>query len=61
MKSSDEVEDHHYDDVAVQIHVLRKAGVHVTSVQVHHVNKDYVRGPNGMLWPKFLQPRGREV
>lgn len=54
VKSSGEVKGHHYDDVAVQLHVLRKAGVRVASAQVLHINKNYVRGPNGMLWPKFF-------
>ncbi|MBX9845220.1 MAG: hypothetical protein K2Z80_25750, partial [Xanthobacteraceae bacterium] len=54
VKSSSEVKEHHHDDVAVQLHVLRKAGVRVASVQVLHINKNYVRGPNGMLWPKFF-------
>src|SRR6185312_464855 len=27
VKSSGEMKDHHYDDVAIQLHVLRRAGV----------------------------------
>jgi Domain of unknown function(DUF2779) len=54
LKSSGEVKDHHYDDVAVQLHVLRKAGVRLASVQILHVNKNYVRGHNGVAWRKFL-------
>ncbi len=54
VKSGGEVKDHHYDDVAVQLHVLRKAGVRLASAQILHVNKNYVRGPNGMAWPKFF-------
>ena len=54
VKSSGEVKNQHYDDVAVQLHVLRKADIRIASAQVLHVNKNYVRGPNGMLWPKFF-------
>lgn len=54
VKSSGEVKIHHYDDVAVQVHVLRGAGVRVSSVDILHVNKAYVRGHNGMSWPKFF-------
>jgi hypothetical protein len=54
VKSSGEVKDHHYDDVAVQLHVLRKAGVRLASVQILHVKKNYVRGQNGIAWPKFF-------
>jgi hypothetical protein len=54
VKSSGEVKDHHYDDVAVQIHVLRSAGVRLSSVEILHVNKDYVRSQKGISWPKFF-------
>jgi hypothetical protein len=39
VKSSGGVKDYHYDDVAVQVHVLRKAGVRLSSVEILHVNK----------------------
>src|SRR5205807_10566633 len=54
VKSSGEVKDHHYDDVAVQLHVLRKAGVRVASTQMLHVNKNYVRGQSSVAWRKFF-------
>jgi len=54
VKSSGEVKDHHYDDVAVQLHVLRGAGVRLSAVDILHVNKAYVRGHNGISWPKFF-------
>jgi hypothetical protein len=41
VKSSGEVKDHFLDDVAVQVHVLRSAGVRLSSVEILHVNKDY--------------------
>lgn len=55
VKSSGEVKDHHYDDVAVQAHVLRNAGVRLSSIEVVHVNKDYVRGRKEISWPKFFR------
>ena len=55
VKSSGEVKEHHYDDVAVQVHVLRNTGVRVSSVEILHVNKKYVRGKNGISWPKFFR------
>jgi hypothetical protein len=54
VKSGGKVKGHHYDDVAVQAHVLRNAGVRVSSMQILHVNKKYVRGQNGISWPKFF-------
>jgi len=54
-KSSGEVKDHHYDDVAVQLHVLRNTGVRLSSVEILHVNKAYVRGQKGISWPRFFR------
>src|SRR5580704_16263933 len=55
VKSSGEIKEHHYDDVAVQVHVLRSAGVRVSSIEILHVNKDYVRRQKGISWPKFFR------
>jgi hypothetical protein len=55
VKSSGEVKEHYYDDVAVQVHVLRNIGVRLSSVEILHVNKDYVRGQKGVSWPKFFR------
>ncbi len=46
VKSSSEVKDYHYPDVAVQTHVARKAGLNVTRMEVMHLNKEY-RYPDG--------------
>jgi hypothetical protein len=54
VKTGGEVKDHHYDDLAVQVYVLRKAGVRLSSIEVLNVNKKYVRGSNGISWPKFF-------
>ena len=55
VKSSGDVKDHHYDDAALQIHVLRGAGVRLSSVEILHVNKNYARGLRGISWPKFFR------
>jgi hypothetical protein len=55
VKSAGEVKGHHYDDVAVQVHVLRGTGVRVSSVEIFHVNKDYKRGRKGISWPSFFR------
>jgi len=55
VKSSGEVKDQHYDDVGVQVHVLKGAGVRLSSVEIVHVNKDYVRGQKEISWPKFFR------
>lgn len=55
VKSSSEVKDHHYDDLALQVYILRSAGVRLSSVQILHVNKDYVRGQSSIEWPKFFR------
>ena len=55
VKSSGEVKDHYYDDVAAQVHVVRSAGLRLSSVEVVHVNKDYVRGLRGIVWPEFFR------
>lgn len=55
VKSSTEVKEHYYDDVALQYHVLRNAGIPLSSVEVLHVNKRYVRGKTGICWPKFFR------
>jgi hypothetical protein len=54
VKSSGEVKEHFFDDVAVQLHVLGKAGVRLSSAEIMHVNKSYVRGERGISWPKFF-------
>ena len=55
VKRSGEIKEHHYDDVAVQVHVLRNAGVRLSSIEILHVNKKYVRGENDISWPKFFR------
>jgi hypothetical protein len=54
VKSSGGVKEHHFDDVAVQSHVLRGAGVRLSSIEILHVNKDYVRDKDGISWQEFF-------
>jgi len=48
VKSSTEVKDEHLDDLAVQVHVARKAGLKVVDAGVMVLNREYVRGPGGL-------------
>ena len=41
VKSSSEVKEYHIPDVAVQVHVCRGAGLHVTRALVMHLSKEY--------------------
>lgn len=44
----------HYDDVAVQLYVLRGCDINVPSAELVHVNRDYVRGEGKIDWPSLL-------
>jgi len=44
----------HFDDVAVQFYVLRGCGVKVPSVELIHINKQYLRGDPGIVWSELL-------
>ncbi len=48
VKSSTEVKPEHLDDVAVQRWVLEGAGLVVGSTELVHLDRDYVRGPEGL-------------
>jgi hypothetical protein len=54
VKSSSGLKDHYLDDIALQTYVLRGTGVAVSSIELLHVNTDYVRGPGGMCWTDFF-------
>ncbi len=54
VKSSSRVKDHHLDDVALQGHVLAGAGVSVGSVEMLHINTEYVRGAGNVDWSMFF-------
>jgi len=44
VKSSAGPKDHHYDDIAIQLHVLSGIGIALSSIELVHVNSAYVRG-----------------
>ena len=44
----------HYDDVAVQLHVVEGLGLSVSLVELIHVNKEYVRGEGEIDWSVFF-------
>ena len=54
VKSSTRPKDYHFDDIALQLYVLKGAGVVVSSVELLHVNTAYVRGPGGVNWTDFF-------
>lgn len=55
VKSSGEVKDYHYDDIAVQVFVLCHLSVHLAAIEIIHVDKDYVRGLGEICWPSFFR------
>jgi hypothetical protein len=54
VKSSSGLKEHYIDDMALQSHVLRGAGVALASIELLHVNTGYVRGASGIVWPEFF-------
>ncbi len=44
----------HVDDVAVQLYVLQGTGVNITSVELIHVNNQYVFDGGDIAWPEML-------
>jgi len=57
VKSSSGIKDHYLDAMAIQAYVLRGAGVAVESIELLHVNTEYVRGAGGIIWPRFFARR----
>ena len=49
------MKDVYLDDAAVQRFVVEGAGVRLRSVEIVHVNRDYVRGDDGIDWRRFFQ------
>lgn len=54
VKSSSGVKEQYLDDLAVQTHVLIGCGVALKSIELAHVNSDYVRGANGIDWSQLF-------
>ncbi len=52
VKSSSEVKDYHYPDLAVQVHVARRAGLVVNRIEVMHLNKDFRHPDQGVLFQR---------
>src|SRR5262249_55798246 len=55
VKSATHVKDVYLHDVALQRFVVETAGVRVDSVELMHVDPDYVRGDGGIDWPRFFR------
>ena len=43
VKSTSKVKDYHYDDLAVQYHVISNAGIKITKANLVHINTSYER------------------
>jgi hypothetical protein len=54
VKAATGVKEVHLDDVAVQQFVLEGSGLRIPSVELLHVNRDYVLGEDGIDWPAFF-------
>jgi hypothetical protein len=54
VKSSTGPKEHHLDDIALQAHVVRRAGVAVSSIELVHVNNAYVRDRDGVDWRRYF-------
>jgi len=54
VKSTASAKDVHLPDVAVQLHVLEGCGFEVASVELVHIDSSYVRGEDGIEWPRFF-------
>ena len=57
VKSGTRVRDVHLDDLAIQRHVLVGAGFPIASVELIHVDPDYVRGEGAIEWPRLFVRR----
>jgi len=55
VKSGTGVKEVHLHDVAVQRFVLEGAGLSVPSVEIIHVDRDYIRGDSGIDWQAFFK------
>lgn len=54
VKSGTSVKEVHLDDLAVQAFVLAGCGLRVSSIELIHVNGDYVRGRGDICWQHFF-------
>jgi predicted RecB family nuclease len=54
VKSGTRVRDVHLDDLAVQLHVLRGGGMPIASIEVIHVDGEYVYEGGAIVWPRLF-------
>ena len=54
VKSGTRVRDVHLDDLAVQLHVLTGAGVTISSIELIHVDGEYVYEGGAIVWPRLF-------
>ena len=52
VKSSSSVKEYHYPDLAVQTHVVRRAGLKVKRIEVMHLNKEHRHPDEGPLFAR---------
>jgi len=57
VKSGTRVRDVHLEDLAIQCHVLVGAGLAIGSIELIHVDPDYVRGNGAVEWTRLFQRR----
>jgi len=55
VKSSSSVKQHYLDDIAVQVRVLQEIGIKLGSVELIHIDNEYVRGKRGVSWQKLFK------
>ena len=55
VKASSRVKPEHLGDCAVQLYVLEGCGLSIASVELIHVNTEYVRGEAGIDWGAFFR------
>ena len=54
VKASGSLKEHHLDDLAIQCFVLEGCGLALGSLELVHVNRDYVRGEGEIDWPRLF-------
>jgi hypothetical protein len=54
VKSATAAKPEHFDDVTLQLYVLRGAGLEVRSLELVLVDGEYARGASGIDWPRFF-------
>jgi len=54
VKASTGLKEEHVSDIAIQTWVVKQSGLNVVSSHLLHINKEYVRGKNGIDWQKLF-------